>query len=88
MAREVEWTQMAIEEFVHLAALTKEEEAVLRLRVSGCSIVEQSLSLHMSTSKVSAITARLKDKYDRVQPFATFLQPRVKKTRKNPKLTR
>ena len=88
MAHEVEWTQLALEEFVALAALTKEEEAVMRLRVKGCSIVEQSLTLHMSTSKVSAITARLKDKYDAVQPYSTFLRPRMKKSRKKPKLTR
>lgn len=88
MAHEVEWTQLALDEFVNLAALTKEEEAVLRLRVKGCSIVEQAMTLHMSTSKVSAITARLKDKYDTVQPYSTFLRPRVKKTRKNPRLTR
>lgn len=88
MAHEVEWTNLVINEFIELAALTKEEEAVLRARVAGMSIVEQSLALNMSTSKVSAITARLKDKYDAVQPFSSFLRPRLKKTRKNPKLTR
>ena len=88
MSKEVEWTRIVIDEFVFLANLTPEEEAVLRSRCAGKSIVAQAMELHMSQSKVSAITARLKDKYDAVQPHSTHLPPRMKKSRNNPRLTR
>lgn len=65
-----------VETFEELAMLTDEERAVLRTRVSGMTIVEQSMKLGMSTSKVSAIIKRLKKKYDDVEKYTPLLPPR------------
>lgn len=76
MARQVAWTKIILEEFISLAALTKEEEAIMRTRVAGWSITEQSVKLCMSKSKINKIIKRLKYKYDLVQPHSLLLPPR------------
>lgn len=76
MSRQVIWTKIIIEEFVKLANLTKDEEIVLRTRAAGMTIVEQSMKLKMSVSTVNRIVARLKRKYDEVQPYSVLLPPR------------
>ena len=76
MSREIRWNKIILEEFIRLGCLTKEEEQVMRTRVAGWTITEQSLKLGMSPSKVSKIVKRLKLKYDDVQPYSPLLPPR------------
>lgn len=76
MAHQVPWDKMILEEFISLALLTKEEEQVMRTRISGMPISEQAAQLHMSIEKVNRIIRRLKQKYDRVQPLSEHLPPR------------
>lgn len=37
MAHQVPWNKIILEEFIRLAILTKDEEAVMRTRVAGCN---------------------------------------------------
>lgn len=76
MAHQVLWSKIILEEFIRLAALTRDEEEIIRTRVAGWTITEQSMKLGMSVSKVNAIVARLKVKYDKVQPYSPLLPPR------------
>lgn len=76
MARQVPWTKVIVEEFISLASLSKEEEAVMRTRAAGYTIIEQSMALGMSTRKIDRIIRRLKIKYDLVQPYSVLLPPR------------
>lgn len=76
MSKQVPWNKIILEEFINIASLTKEEEEVMRTRVAGWTIVEQSMRLGMSVSKVNFIIKRLKSKYDAVQPYSPILPPR------------
>lgn len=67
---------MIVEEFVHLANLTKEEEMILRSRADGWTITQQASRFNMSVSTVNRIVSRLKKKYDVVQPYSVMLPPR------------
>lgn len=78
MSKQVLWSKVILEEFIRLAALTKEEEMIMRTRVAGWTITEQSMKLGMSTSTVSRIVAALKRKYDGVEPYSPILPPRKK----------
>lgn len=76
MSHQVIWTKIIVEEFVKLGNLTKEEEAVLRTRAAGWTILQQSTHLSMSTSSINRIVKRLKKKYDLVQKYSPILPPR------------
>lgn len=76
MSKEVLWSKIILEEFIELAALTEDEEHVMRTRVAGWSITKQAMSLGMSESSVNRIIKRLKVKYDAVQPYSPLLPPR------------
>lgn len=76
MSKQVPWNKIILEEFIRLASLSKEEEEVMRTRVAGWTVTEQSMKLGMSVSKVNKITQRLKVKYDGVQPYSCILPPR------------
>lgn len=76
LSREVLWSKIILEEFIQLAALTDEEEHIMRTRVAGWSITKQAMSLGMSESTVNRIIKRLKVKYDHVQPYSPLLPPR------------
>ena len=76
MAHQVPWTNIILEEFVRLGALSKEEEWVMRTRVAGWCRTRQAYELHMSVETVDRIIRRLKKKYDMVQPHSALLPPR------------
>lgn len=76
MAHQVLWTKIIVEEFISLAFLTEEEEAVMRTRAAGHTITEQSIELNMCKRKIDYIIAKLKKKYDAVQPYSVLLPPR------------
>lgn len=76
MSRQVPWNKIILEEFISLAALTKEEEEIMRTRVAGWSRLQQAEKLGMSLSTVDRIITRLKIKYDDVQQYSPILPPR------------
>lgn len=76
MARQVIWTKLIVEEFIHLAKLTEDEEMIMRTRADGWSITKQATTFNMSVSTVNRIIKRLKKKYDAVQPYSVMLPPR------------
>lgn len=76
MSKDILWTNIILEEFIRLAALTKEEEIVMRTRVAGWTRTKQALKLHMSMRTLDRIISRLKVKYDLVQPYSPLLPPR------------
>lgn len=76
MTKMIPWNKFILEKFIEVALLTKEEEMIMRTRVAGWTITEQSMKLNMSTSKVSKMIAILKKKYDEVQKYEPLLPPR------------
>lgn len=76
MSKQVLWTNVILEEFIRLGALTEDEEKVLRTRVAGWAVSKQARELGMSESSVARIIRRLKVKYDRVQPYSDKLPKR------------
>ena len=64
LKRQVPWTKTLLEDFIQEAMLTKDEEFVMRTRCSGWSQVRQSMELNVSTSTISNIIYRCKQKYD------------------------
>ena len=67
MASNVRWNKYIYDRFCELAMLSELEKEVLEGRIKGMSIVEQSVKLNRSTSTISNVIRRLKDKYDVVQ---------------------
>lgn len=76
MAHQVPWNKIILEEFVELAMLTKAEEQIMRTRVAGWTITQQSMTFNISEASVNRIIKRLKKKYDQVQPYSPLLPPR------------
>lgn len=76
MSKQVPWNKIILEEFIELACLSNTEEMIMRTRVKGWSITEQSHKLHMSESSIKRIIARLKVKYDNVQEYSPILPKR------------
>lgn len=76
MSNQVPWNKVILERFIELAVLTKDEEAIMRTRVAGWTITQQSIELGMSVSTVNRIIDKLKKKYDAVQKYDPILPPR------------
>lgn len=76
MAHQVLWSKVILEEFIKLAALTPDEEHIIRMRVAGCSRTETSMKLGLSLATVDRAIKRLKIKYDAVQKYSPLLPPR------------
>ena len=76
MAQQVPWNKILLEEFISLAQLTEQEEWVMRTRVAGWCRTRQATELHVSIETLDRIIRRLKQKYDKVQPFSPLLPPR------------
>lgn len=78
MAHEIPWNKLILETFIDLAALSKEEEWVMRTRVAGWPRTRQAMELHISVETLDRIIRRLKRKYDAVQQQSPLLPPRKK----------
>lgn len=76
MSKQVAWNRPLLEEFNRLAMLSEEEYAIMETRLKGWTITKQSVELCMSESKINKMIARLKKKYDSVQPYSDILPPR------------
>lgn len=76
MAHQVPWSKIILETFIEEAALTEDEEKIIRTRVAGWTVVKQSIEFNMCVSRVEKIVRRLKLKYDQVQKYNPILPPR------------
>lgn len=76
MAKQVPWNKIIYDEFVRLGDLNEFEQRLLKDRMQGKTITEQSLLYNVSTATISRTIARLKVKYDHVQPHSDKLPPR------------
>ena len=68
--KDLVWDKRMLGAFKALACLSEEEEIVLDDWAHDRSIVHTSMTYHMSERKVNSIRARLRDKYDSIQPYA------------------
>lgn len=78
MAKQVLWNKPLLDEFSRLAGLSEEEQMIMETRMKGWSITRQSVHFCMSESKINKMIARLKIKYDSVQPYSEILPERKK----------
>ena len=68
MAKQVPWNEDIYLEFSRKAMLNDLEKEILRTRIMGYTVVQQSLMFHISESTVHRIIKDLKHRYDLVQP--------------------
>lgn len=61
------WTSRLTELFIEKAMLNEDEQYILKSRIAGYTISEQSRYLNISERSVSRIIKTLQDKYDIVQ---------------------
>lgn len=76
MAQEVPWNRAILEEFADLAMLSETERWLLKTRIDGWTREQQARELGFSARSVDRRIARLKNKYDLVQPQAKAMPPR------------
>lgn len=67
MSHQVVWTDKVLQTFIKEGNLSDDEILIMTTRVKGWTITKQSMSFHMSKSKIDKMVARLKVKYDAVQ---------------------
>lgn len=76
MANDLVWDRRMLGAFTAIAILTEEELIVLNDWAKGESIVHTA-TMHpnnpMSVAKVNRLRGRIRDKYDRVQPYTQEL---------------
>jgi hypothetical protein len=72
------WDKRMLGAFKALACLSEEEEIVLDDWAHERSIVHTSMTYHMSVRKINNIRARLRKKYDGVQPYAELPQRNIR----------
>lgn len=66
MAHQVLFTRKILDDFIHEAMLTKDEEFIIRTRALGWSRQQQANELNISVQSVDRIIKKIKTKYDRV----------------------
>jgi len=59
------------------------EREILRTRIMGYSITQQAQEFNISESTVNRIVARLKQRYDEVQPYSDKLPKRRKSAKED-----
>ncbi len=67
-----------MDEFINLASLSEDEDLIIRARAAGWSRVKMCHEFNMSLAAIDRIVARLKRKYDAVQPYSDKLPVRKK----------
>lgn len=72
------WNKILLEEFERLAGLSELEQDIIKGKMRGQTRVEQSMRLGISIATLDRHVARLKRKYDAVQPYSDILPKRIK----------
>lgn len=75
VAKGVSWNKVSFDTFAELGMLTDEEKIVLETRIKGWTRTKQSRELNISMATLDRIIARIKRKYDEVQPHAPDILP-------------
>ncbi len=78
MLLKISWTKTMLEKFIDEALLTKDEERVLRTRIAGWSVVQQSMEMGLSTATISRIITNITKKYISVQSLYPDIFPPLK----------
>lgn len=76
MSKQVPWNKIILNEFIDLASLSDDEEQIMRMRIAGKSRLQIADALGMSTTSLDRFIARLKIKYDNVQPYSQNMPKR------------
>lgn len=73
----VPWDRVILDEFLSLAILTQEEEAILKTRIAGWSQVRQCHAYNMSLATLNRKVKKLKEKYRSVQKRSDILPENI-----------
>lgn len=76
MAKQVPWNKPLLDEFNYLAGLSADEYKLMETRMQGYTRTQQADMLQMSVQSIDRMIARLKIKYDNVQPYSHILPQR------------
>lgn len=82
MKKDILWNKVLLEEFVSIASLTDLEEKVLRSRLQGYTIAEQSDLFNVSISTINRTLKSIDEKYDDAEKYS-FILPRRNKSETN-----
>lgn len=82
MAHQVKWTKQLTEQFIEMALLSEDEAYIMRSRVKGATVTEQSIHLNKSIPTVHRMISKLKKKYDMVQAENPDVFPKRKASAK------
>ena len=74
--RDIQWNRITVDEYVFLCQPDDQEMAVLSCWAAGESVAYTAYQTHMSDSSVEKIRARIRQKYDAVQPYTPLLPER------------
>lgn len=61
------WTDELTEKVIQRCMLSKDESDILRTRVRGYTVKQQSIAFDMSESTIARMIAEMKKKYDALQ---------------------
>ncbi|MCQ2465729.1 MAG: hypothetical protein MJ095_09115 [Oscillospiraceae bacterium] len=67
MSKQVIWTKFILETFIREGCLNEFEAEIMRTRIDGMTVLQQSLRMNCSKSTVEKTIAKLKVRYDEVQ---------------------
>ena len=75
---DIPWNRITLDEYVFLCPPTAAERLVLRDWAAGDTVAYTAMHNAMSDSQVEKIRARIRQKYDEVQPYTPLLPVRKK----------
>ena len=75
---DIPWNRITLDEYTFLCPPTPAERIVLLAWAAGDSIPHTAMHNAMSDSQVEKIRARIRQKYDEVQPYTPLLPARRK----------
>lgn len=73
----VMWNQVFLDEFTRLAGLSDLEQDIIKGKMWGHSRIELSMKYNISIATLDRKIAKLKKKYDSVQPYSSILPKRI-----------
>ena len=77
--KDIRWNKILLEEFLSIASLTELEEKILRSRLAGYTIAQQSDMFNMSVSSINRALKSIDEKYDDAEKYSFILPSRKKK---------
>lgn len=75
---DIPWNRITLDEYIFLCQPTEAERIVLHDWAAGETVTHTAMTYAMSDSLVEKIRARIRKKYDQVQPYTPLLPERGK----------